>query len=96
MKSTFRNFILCYVMMNIAKCVLNFIYGMCDFIIIGKKIYRNWIKSKVKNTFGDIHHYITNNQVSKSRFNKNMFLSPFLKMMDIMRFYQNFEISQFL
>ena len=34
---------------------------------------------EVKNTFGDIHHYITNNKVSKSRFNKNMFVSPFFK-----------------
>ncbi len=34
---------------------------------------------EVKNTFGDIHHYITNNVVSKSRFNKKMFVSPFFK-----------------
>ena len=34
---------------------------------------------EVKNTFGDIHHYITNNLVSKSRFNKRMFVSPFFK-----------------
>ena len=34
---------------------------------------------EVKNTFGDIHHYITNNEVSKSRFHKNMFVSPFFK-----------------
>ena len=34
---------------------------------------------EVKNTFGDIHHYITNNVVSKSRFNKRMFVSPFFK-----------------
>ena len=34
---------------------------------------------EVKNTFGDIHHYITNNKVPKSRFNKNMFVSPFFK-----------------
>ena len=34
---------------------------------------------EVKNTFGDIHHYITNNKVSKSRFNKSMFVSPFFK-----------------
>ena len=34
---------------------------------------------EVKNTFGDIHHYITNNKVSKSRFHKRMFVSPFFK-----------------
>ena len=34
---------------------------------------------EVKNTFGDIHHYITKNKVSKSKFNKKMFVSPFFK-----------------
>ena len=34
---------------------------------------------EVKNTFGDIHHYITKNKVSKSRFHKRMFVSPFFK-----------------
>ena len=34
---------------------------------------------EVKNTFGDIHHYITKNKISKSRFNKKMFVSPFFK-----------------
>ena len=34
---------------------------------------------EVKNTFGDIHHYITKNKISKSRFNKRMFVSPFFK-----------------
>ena len=34
---------------------------------------------EVKNTFGDIHHYITKNKVSKSRFYKRMFVSPFFK-----------------
>ena len=34
---------------------------------------------EVKNTFGDIHHYITKNKISKSRFHKRMFVSPFFK-----------------
>ena len=34
---------------------------------------------EVKNTFGDIHHYITKNKVSKSKFHKRMFVSPFFK-----------------
>ncbi len=34
---------------------------------------------EVKNTFGDIHHYITNNITSKNKFNKKMFVSPFFK-----------------
>ena len=34
---------------------------------------------EVKNTFGDMHHYITNNEVSKSKFHKRMFVSPFFK-----------------
>ena len=34
---------------------------------------------EVKNTFGDIHHYITKNKGSKSRFHKRMFVSPFFK-----------------
>ena len=34
---------------------------------------------EVKNTFGDIHHYIAKNKISKSRFNKRMFVSPFFK-----------------
>ncbi len=34
---------------------------------------------EVKNTFGDIHHYITKNKFSKSRFHKRMFVSPFFK-----------------
>ena len=34
---------------------------------------------EVKNTFGDIHHYITKNKFSKSRFQKKMFVSPFFK-----------------
>ena len=34
---------------------------------------------EVKNTFGDIHHYITKNKVSKSKFHKKMFVSPFFK-----------------
>ncbi len=34
---------------------------------------------EVKNTFGDIHHYISNNVVSKSVFNKRMFVSPFFE-----------------
>ena len=34
---------------------------------------------EVKNTFGDIHHYITKNTVSKSKFHKRMFVSPFFK-----------------
>ena len=34
---------------------------------------------EVKNTFGDIHHYITKNKVPKSRFHKRMFVSPFFK-----------------
>ena len=34
---------------------------------------------EVKNTFGDIHHYITNNKISKNKFHKKMFVSPFFK-----------------
>ncbi len=34
---------------------------------------------EVKNTFGDIHHYITKNKVTESRFHKKMFVSPFFK-----------------
>ena len=34
---------------------------------------------EVKNTFGDIHHYITNNSFTKSIFRKKMFVSPFFK-----------------
>ena len=34
---------------------------------------------EVKNTFGDIHHYITKNTVFKSKFHKRMFVSPFFK-----------------
>ena len=44
--------------------------------------YKNQITHttyEVKNTFGDIHHYITKNKVSKSRFYKRMFVSPFFK-----------------
>ncbi len=44
--------------------------------------YKNQITHttyEVKNTFGDIHHYITKNKVSKSRFHKRMFVSPFFK-----------------
>ena len=51
---------------------------------------------EVKNTFGDIHHYITNNKISKSKFHKKMFVSPFLRMMDTMKFYPKLEKSQFL
>ena len=34
---------------------------------------------EVKNTFGDIHHYVTNNKISKNKFYKKMFVSPFFK-----------------
>ena len=51
---------------------------------------------EVKNTFGDIHHYITNNKISKNKFHKKMFVSPFLRMMDTMKFYPKLETSQFL
>ena len=53
-----------------------------DNLIIYFFSYNNQITHtiyEVKNTFGDIHHYITKNKVSKSRFHKRMFVSPFFK-----------------
>ena len=64
------------------------------FISYKKKIIHTVYE--VKNTFGDIHHYITKNEVSKSRFNKRMFVSPFFKNDGNMKFYQNLKKSQFL
>ena len=47
------------------------------FFLYKKKIIHTIYE--VKNTFGEIHHYISKNEVSKSRFHKRMFVSPFFK-----------------
>ncbi len=59
--------------------ILNFGFNPISiyFFSYNKKIIHTVYE--VKNTFGDIHHYITNNKISKNKFHKKMFVSPFFK-----------------
>ncbi len=59
--------------------VFNFGFNPISIYFFSKNNKITHIIYEVKNTFGDIHHYITNNKVSKSRFHKKMFVSPFFK-----------------
>jgi len=49
------------------------IYFICDNKKITHTVY------EVKNTFGDIHHYLSDKTSFKSKFKKKMFVSPFYK-----------------
>ena len=62
-------------------------------------LYNNQITHtiyEVKNTFGDIHHYITNNKISKSEISQKNVCITFFKNDDTMKFYPKLEANQFL